>query len=340
MDMCKIQPKSIVFVVLVSLMFLVIFEYGYNNVYAKSEEKAETKKQSSTNSSLDNNYNKIASDDPKIIKDINFNAAGDWACNEKSETVINNMRGTDPDLILGLGDYGLTPSEYLCWSELISPLYGKMKIAFGNHDFADSYILKNLENQFGLKAQSYSFNFNHIHFISMSTETDFEKDSNQYKFIELDLKQASADPNIKWIIVFMHKPIYNTAPFGKGESKDLKKTYEELFTKYGVDLVLNGHVQYYQRSYPVLYNEENPKVPLVINNGSTFYNTNDGTVFVNAGTGGDKLHEDLKYPPFLATQKPSYGFVNIELKNNGTTLAGKFISDKNEVIDRFIINSY
>lgn len=275
-----------------------------------------------------------------IIKDINFNAAGDYGCNEYTDSIINNMIKTNPDLVLGTGDYGLTPSAYICWSELISPLTNKMKIAFGNHDFADQYILSNLERQFNLKPQSYSFNFNHIHFISLSTETEFEQDSTQYEFIERDLQQISSNPDIKWIVVFMHKPLYTTADFDKGDAKNLRKTYMKLFTEYGVDLVLHGHVQFYQRTYPILYNEENPKTPLIINNGSSFYSSSDGTMFVDVGTGGDKLHEDLNYPPFLAIQKKSFGFLNVEMKNNGTTLVGKFISDSNEVIDRFVINNY
>ncbi len=339
MTLSKTNLIFFVIIFFTSFVFLTL----YNSVHlisAQSNKNETTDTEIRPNDNSTSSFSGSTATDTKNIKDISFNAVGDYGCNEITDSVINNMVKSDPDLVLGTGDYGLTPSDYMCWSELISPLTDKMKIAFGNHDFANPYVLSGLEKQFKLKPQSYSFNYNHIHFISVSTETDYEQDSSQYKFVELDLKRTSANPDIKWIVVFMHKPIYTTAAFDKGDSKNLRNSFMKLFTEYGVDLVLHGHVQFYQRTYPILYDEQNPKIPLIVNNGSSYYSSSDGTIFVDVGTGGDKLHEDLNYPPFLATQKKSFGFINVEMKNNGTTLVGKFIDDRDQVIDRFMINSY
>ena len=39
------------------------------------------------------------------------------------------------------------------------------------------------------------------------------------------------------------------------ESEHIKDTFLPLFEKYGIDLVISGHNQYYERTYPMSYNE-------------------------------------------------------------------------------------
>ena len=40
------------------------------------------------------------------------------------------------------------------------------------------------------------------------------------------------------------------------KQKNLRDTFLPLFEKYSVDLVISGHNQYYERTYPILYNKE------------------------------------------------------------------------------------
>ena len=42
----------------------------------------------------------------------------------------------------------------------------------------------------------------------------------------------------------------------KVEAEQLRDTYQQLFQRYDVDLVISSHNQYYERTYPILYNEE------------------------------------------------------------------------------------
>ena len=89
----------------------------------------------------------------------------------------------------------------------------------------------------------------------MSTEEKFETDSEQYSFVVNDLRNAANNPDIKWIIVNMHNPFYASPnnvrnPTAQG-TKNTGISYHPLFDKYGVDLVLQGHVHNYQRSYPL-----------------------------------------------------------------------------------------
>lgn len=69
-----------------------------------------------------------------------------------------------------------------------------------------------------------------------------------------------------------------------------------MFQKYDVDLVLYSHNQYYERTYPILYNENEELVndksdipnPIVAINDMHEYPPTDGIVFLSVGTAGDK----------------------------------------------------
>ena len=54
----------------------------------------------------------------------------------------------------------------------------------------------------------YSFDYDNVHFLSLATdEFDYQEDSEQeYRFIVEDMKTASSNPNIKWIVSFLSWP--------------------------------------------------------------------------------------------------------------------------------------
>ena len=43
-----------------------------------------------------------------------------------------------------------------------------------------------------------------------STEHPYEKGSKQYEFIKNDLEKTSNNPEIDWIVIHQHKPLYLT----------------------------------------------------------------------------------------------------------------------------------
>src|SRR5215207_7217019 len=132
------------------------------------------------------------------LTDYNFIATGDWYCNEETKKTINNILDVHPELIITTGDQVKESPSAACWIQMSKPIKDKMKIAIGNHD-AD---------------------FENVHFISMSTEHPYEKGSKQYEFIKSDLEKTSKNPNIDWIVVHQHKPLYST--------KQDKKEAEQL----------------------------------------------------------------------------------------------------------------
>jgi hypothetical protein len=296
--------------------------------YGKSAEATTTT--TTTTNYLAENY----SDD-----DINFIAAGDWSCNKETNKTIKKITKLDPELVLGLGDYTFESISPQCWFDISESIDEKMKIAIGNHDLDSQISYYQLLDHYNLKEPYYSFDFYNIHFLAISSEHPFEKGSKQYEFIKNDLKESLQDPSILWRIVFLHKPMYTSADFDRKDSEELKNTFHQLFEKYQVDLVLSGHTQYYQRSLPLSYNNDNDTTPFVMDHNNNEYNNQDGIIFITAGTAGDKIHHISYYLPYYTIQKGKFGFLNFVLENNGYTLTGTFHdTDDLNIVDRFVIS--
>jgi glucose/arabinose dehydrogenase/predicted phosphodiesterase len=284
--------------------------------------------------------------------DFSFAAVGDWGCSPNTKKMIDNMIDKNPQLILGLGDYSYNHRAD-CWLKLVDPIYPKMKIAIGNHEYltytstTDYYSsperLKQYMNHFNLSRQFYSFNNQNVHFIAMSTEIPYEKGSEQYDFVKRDLQKAMSEPGIDWIVVFYHRvaytsPVYLINDYLR-EVPSLRETYHPLFEKYGVDLVLQGHSHNYQRTYPIEFNEGDPKKPDITDKDKTNYLNPKGQIFTIVGTGGSSEVHNFKGNPaeFTAAQFNAYGFLDISLLQNGTVLEGSFYENNGTVKDHFTI---
>ena len=283
-------------------------------------------------------------DSPLANEDINIVAVGDFYCNDETEDTIENIININPELIITTGDHVKDVKSIKCWSKMSAPIKDKMKIAIGNHDAEFSKIYKQIIAYHNLTTPYYSNDFVNIHFISLSTEHPFDKESKQYKFIKNDLKNASTNSNIDWIIVHQHKPYYSTA-LDVTEAEQLRDIFLPLFEKYGVDMVISSHNQYYERTYPILYNveieEETGKKavpqPIVTDDSSSYYENPVGIIFLTVGTAGDELAQIKKYEDYFVIQQDDvYGFLNLDLENNGKSLVGDFHSNNDdEIIDHF-----
>jgi Calcineurin-like phosphoesterase len=140
----------------------------------------------------------------------------------------------------------------------ISSLTFITKIAIGNHEDDDSEGFSGYMSHFGLSQTYYSYNYNDIHVLVMDTDRNsYASGSAQRNFVQNDLQVASTNPNIKWIIVYLHKEMYtspNTCSSSScsntgSEPTNLRNGFHPMFDQFGVDLVLQGHVHNYQRTY-------------------------------------------------------------------------------------------
>lgn len=116
----------------------------------------------------------------------------------------------------------------------------------------------------------------------------------QRKWLEATLAAAREDPAVDWVVVCVHQVAMCSTPFN-GADLGIRAELLPLFDRYGVDLVLNGHEHYYQRSHPVrgVVPGSSVLTPEVVQQAEWgVIDTTTGTVHLTIGVGGN--------PTFLA----------------------------------------
>ena len=336
----SLNANRVLYVLVVCISFTILLEINISsNVYAEKQP---------TNDIINNNASSSSTFNSTLMfvdEKYNIIAAGDWYCNEETERTIQNVINANPDLIITTGDHVKDVKSAKCWINMSEQLKDKMKIAIGNHDAEFKKIYNQIVDYHQLDNPYYSYDFQNAHLISMSTEHPFEVGSKQYEFIKNDLEKVSKNTNVDWILVHQHKPLYSTKQ-DKQEANDLRDIYQPLFHKYDVDLVLSSHNQYYERTYPILYNEDEelkndksdtPNPIIAIDHLSEYPPTN-GIVFLSVGTAGDELDPVKETQDYYVIQESKHGFLNMELSNQGKQLVGTFYTNDGKILDHFTLH--
>jgi Calcineurin-like phosphoesterase len=278
------------------------------------------------------------------LSDFNFGAAGDWGCNSNTGKTVSNIKNKSPERALALGDYSYV-STATCWLNKISSIKSIMKIAIGNHEDASGEGFSKYMSTFGLTKPYYSFNYQNVHVLVMATDSNFKSGSAQYNFVKNDLQNAKNNANIKWIVVVLHKVMYtskNTCSSSSCSSsgstaQSLRSTYHKIFDQNNVDIVFQGHVHNYQRSFPVKYS--GGSTPTITSTSSTNYNDPAGEIFVTVGTGGVNFHALSGKASFVKYQQDDkFGALNLIISNNGYKLTGKYYTNDGSKKDEFSIS--
>ena len=287
----------------------------------------------------------------KNSSDFNFAFVGDWGCTKNTKKTVDLIQNQNPDIVFSLGDSSYR-NDINCWEDIVNPISDKMKAVIGNHDVMSPDLLKQHMETFGLEKQYYSFDYhNNIHFLMMDSESsylpgadpDFSllNETEQYRFVQNDLSQASKNPNIKWIIVMSHRQFYSSV-CGEHDScdpiKKLRDAYHPIFERYGVDLLFSGHAHNYQRTYRLFYNEINSSEPIIAEKSKTESSSPKGIFQIIVGTGGIDLDPLSNQEPYVVFQQDSsYGFLNVDVIDQGNVIIGKFYSNDGDVLDEFKI---
>jgi Calcineurin-like phosphoesterase len=273
------------------------------------------------------------------LEDFNFAAVGDFACNSNTDATVDNIVDKNPELVFALGDYSHLPTGY-CWFSRIGPIDSITKISIGNHDDDDSEGLDGHMDHFGLSQTSYSFNHENANILVLDTDREsYSSGSTQYNFAVNDLKSASQDPDIDWIIVYFHAPIYTSPAPCCSVSSALRDTLHPLFDEYGVDLVLAGDIHNYQRTFPIRYNANDPASPTITSTNASNYTDPEGAIYAIVGTGGFSLHGFSDKASFVSNQQDDlFGQLDIKITDNGNRMEGKFYRNSNNaILDSFSI---
>jgi predicted phosphodiesterase len=282
--------------------------------------------------------------------EFNFALAGDWGCTKNTAKTVQLIQNHDPELVFSLGDTSYR-KDINCWVDIVKPISDRMKAIIGNHDVMSPNLLDQHLKQFGLDKPYYSFDYNNIHFLMLSSESsylpgsdpDFSnlENTDQYQFVEKDLSNASQNPAIKWIIVMSHRQYYSSL-CGDHDScepiKKLREAYHPLFEKFGVDLLFSGHAHNYQRTYPLFYNDVNSSEPIIVDKSNTEYKSPNGIFQIIVGTGGIDFDGFSNQEPFVVYQQDShYGFLNVDVIDQGNVLLGRYYTNTGDVVDEFKI---
>ena len=141
----------------------------------------------------------------------------------------------------------------------------------GNHDgainaFHARYTNNIPEGSDYSTGDYYSFDYQGVHFTCLnSNDTPNPKDPNTTGLRDAQLKWCEEDlakhQNDKFLIVMMHKGLFDSGGHSCNDDhsdydiEQMRRQLAPLFTKYGVDLVLEGHDHLYNLSYPMVADE-------------------------------------------------------------------------------------
>jgi hypothetical protein len=195
-------------------------------------------------------------------------------------------------------------------------------------------------SHFGLSQTYYSFDHENTHILVLDTDRNsYSSGSPQYNFAVNDLQSASQDPDINWIIVYFHAPIYTSPAPCCLVSSELRGTYHPLFDEYEVDLVLAGDIHNYQRTFPLRYNANNPAGLTITSTNASNYTDPEGAIYAIVGTGGFSLHNFSDKALFVLSQQDDFfGELDIKITDNGNRMEGKFYRNSNNaILDSFSI---
>ncbi|HMD94815.1 MAG TPA: metallophosphoesterase family protein [Trebonia sp.] len=128
----------------------------------------------------------------------------------------------------------------------------------------------------------------------------------QTRWLEETLRAGRRDPSVDWVVVQMHQCPCSSSKTGNGSDAALRATWQPLFDRYEVDLVLSGHDHDYERSFPVRGTDHNAGTltatgsvvdtwrphPVTTADSGTF-DTSKGTVYLILGCGGTSANLDI-----------------------------------------------
>jgi hypothetical protein len=229
-----------------------------------------------------------------------------------------------------------------------------MKVAMGDHEYSEitgglEGIIDQYLKPLNLAKTYYSFDMNNVHVTVIDPFSDYGSTSDQYQFIEQDLKSASANSKIDWRFVVESTPIY-TSPSEHPADSTIRDIYHPLFDKYNIDLVFSSDNHNYQRTFPLKYNSDGDSSNPIITdrNQTNLHGDNPGQIFLITGTAGRSHYEIKEQAPFVVKQDDQhFGFLNIDI--NGKTIKGTFYANEpqsnyryidatNNIIDQFTVS--
>lgn len=234
-----------------------------------------------------------------------------------------------PNFVCVAGDLVTTGAEKSHWTEHffpnMQPLIGRVPLfpVLGNHEGN----AKHYYDYMNLPAPEYYYQFSYgdADFFVLDTQKPLNSGSEQFAWLERSLERSEA----MWKFVIHHKPIYSSDEndYGdtwKGESAlgDLNaRNLVPLYERHGVDVVFNGHIHVYERTFPVRDGKAVDR---------------NGVIYLTIGGGGGHLEQFAPFNPWFSEKKVrTHHLCHVSV--NGGLLRVQAIDDSGVLFDQFEI---
>ncbi len=203
------------------------------------------------------------------------------------QKVVRSIIEAKPDVVFHTGDLvfdGRVVEFWDVFNKTTARLQKRVDFypVLGNHEynaplFFDNFDLPGNERWYFVERDN-------IHFTVLDSNSDISVGSEQYKWLELDLKNIG--DNIKFRTVIFHHPPFSSAVYSN-QGEAVRNSIVPLFEKYGVDIVFNGHGHSYER--------------LLFNN----------IYYIVTGGGGAPLHPPRRKSPYSQRFIKTYHFCRL-----------------------------
>lgn len=192
---------------------------------------------------------------------------------------------------------------------------------------------------------NFSFNWGSVFWLVLDANGYMNWSEPELKeWVERQLAASKADPNCVWRFVNFHQPAFTSHPKHKLEV-EVRKLFD-IFKKYGVNVIFNGHSHWYERSYPLSFdpsrNDKNGNLGMDLSFDGITRRIPKGIINIISGAGGAQLNDgqvsrDLKmWAPFtckLVADRYSYTLCDID----GNSLTIQQIDEDGTVIDKIVV---
>jgi predicted phosphodiesterase len=201
-----------------------------------------------------------------------------------------------PNFVVHVGDVVDNGPDKREWvNELFAPcaeLFSRVPIypCIGNHEKNHAFYYR----YFALPAPEYHYRYRYgnADFFSIDTNKPVGPGTEQYRWLDAQLAKSNA----KWKIVYHHHPAYSSDndDYGdtfKGKASTLGdmnvRKLVALYEKHDVDIVFNGHIHVYERTWPLRAGKVDHK---------------KGVMYITTGGGGGALENFSPVPTWFKAQ--------------------------------------
>ncbi len=242
---------------------------------------------------------------------VSFAVIGDTQGNPKTWGRLTELIYRErPNFLIHVGDlvsYGPHKDDWV--DEFFKPARNIFRFyplypAIGNHEMNHDWFYR----YFDLPGDEwfYTVKKGDALFVFADTNRDILPGSEQYQ----KLTKILASSSETWKIMVHHHPVYTSDEKGFGNTWFQRQHHgdpnqmhlKRLYETYGVDLVLNGHMHLYERTWPLA----SDKIDLT-----------NGVTYVTLGGGGGRLDPSgANRTWYAAKTRDSHHFLNVDIVGN------------------------